>query len=162
MIEETIKKALALRQAEELRESNGLLIHLVELHPDDAYVQYQVAWSFDVLGEEAKAVPHYEQAIKLGLEEQDLQEAIIGLGSTYRTLGRYEESKKLLEDGLSQFPKNGAMKVFYAMTLYNLHENRKAMEVLLKTIAEETANDDIRSYKKAIIFYADHLDDVWE
>lgn len=135
---------------------------MAELHPDDAYLQYQVAWSFDLLGEEAKAVPHYERAIEFGLEEVDLQGAMIGLGSTYRTLGRYEEARKLLEDGLSQFPENGAMKVFYAMTLYNLHDHREAMEILLKTIANETANEEISSYKKAIAFYADHLDDVWE
>lgn len=161
-MEESIKKALLLREKGQLTESKELLLEVAGLHPDDAYLQYQVAWSFDLLGEEAKAVPHYERAIELGLEEVDLQGAMIGLGSTYRTLGRYEEARKLLEDGLSQFPENGAMKVFYAMTLYNLHDHREAMGILLKTIANETANEEISSYKKAIEFYADHLDDVWE
>lgn len=162
MAEETLKKALLLRQEGELKESNQLLVNLVEQAPDDANLQYQVAWSFDLLGEETKAVPHYQQAIELGLEDEDQQGAIIGLGSTYRTLGRYDEARKLLEDGLSQFPANGAMKIFYAMTLYNLQNHRQAIEILLKTVAEETANEDIRNYKKAIMFYAEHLDEVWK
>ena len=54
------------------------------------------------------------------------------------------------------------MKVFYAMTLYNLQEHRQAMEVLLKTITDGTNNDDIKRYKKAIAFYAEHLDDIWK
>lgn len=162
MNEAMLKRALSLRQVEELEKSNQLLLQLVDHHPNDGFVQYQAAWSFDILGKEANAVPHYEQAIKLGLDEGDMQGAIIGLGSTYRTLGRYEESRKLLEDGMSQFPQNGAMKVFYAMSLYNLHDYRGAMEILLKTIADETADDEIHSYKKTIAFYADHLDDMWE
>ena len=162
MMKETMKRALLLRQQGELKQSNLLLVQLMNRYPNDAYLEYQVAWSFDLLGEEAKAVPHYKQAIELGLEDEDLQGAIIGLGSTYRTLGQYGESKKLLETGLSRFPDNGAMKVFYAMTLYNLQDHRQAMKVLLKTITDETNNDDIKRYKKAIAFYAEHLDDVWE
>lgn len=162
MAEETLKKALFFRQEGELKESNELLMQLVEQAPNDANLQYQVAWSYDLLGEEARAVPYYKQAIELGLEEKDLQGAIIGLGSTYRTLGRYEETRKQLEGGLSQFPENGAMKVFYAMTLYNLQNSRQAMEILLKIVADETANQDIQSYKKAITFYAEHLDEVWK
>lgn len=161
MNEELMNRALSLRQAEKLEKSNQLFLQLVDRNPNDGFVQYQAAWSFDILGEEANAVPYYEQAIKLGLNEEDMQGAIIGLGSTYRTLGRYEESRKLLEDGISKFPLNGAMKVFYAMSLYNLHDYRGAMEMLLKTIADETVDGEIRSYKKAITFYADHLDDVW-
>ena len=137
-------------------------MQLMDWDPNDAYLEYQIAWSFDLLGEEAEAVPHYKQAIELGLEDEDLQGAIIGLGSTYRTLGRYEESRKILETGMSRLPDNGAMKVFNAMTLYNLQDHRQAMEVLLKTIADKTNNEDIKRYKKAIAFYAEHLDDVWE
>ena len=161
-MKETINSALLFREQGELKKSNQLLVQLINGYPEDAYLHYQVAWSFDLLGEEANAVPHYEQAIKLGLEDEDLQGAIIGLGSTYRTLGRYEESKRLLENGLSRFPENGAMKVFYAMALYNLQQHGQAMEVLLKTVANETVNRDIQHYKRAITFYADHLDEVWE
>ncbi len=161
-MEETMQRALLLRQEGDVKKSNQLLVELADFHPHDAYIQYQTAWSFDILGEEANAVPHYEQAIKLGLDEENLQGAIIGLGSTYRTLGRYEESRELLKNGLSHFPQNGAMKVFYAMTLYNLQDHSQAMNVLLKTIADQTVDKEIQSYKKAIEFYAEHLDDVWE
>lgn len=55
---------------------------LVELYPEDPVVQYQCAWSFDILGKEAKAVPHYKKAIKEGLNGKDLEGAFLGLGST--------------------------------------------------------------------------------
>ncbi|WP_280512914.1 tetratricopeptide repeat protein [Carnobacterium inhibens] len=55
-------------------------------------MNYQCAWSYDLLGEEKKAVPFYEQSIKLGLVGEDLEGAYVGLGSTYRTLGGIQKS----------------------------------------------------------------------
>ncbi len=48
------------------------------------------------------------------------------------------------------------------MTLYNLHEHAKAMELLLNNIADCTTDSNIKSYDKAIRFYADKLDTVWK
>ncbi|WP_413355730.1 hypothetical protein AA0X71_12920 [Robertmurraya sp. 2P01SA] len=85
----------------------------------------------------------------------------MGLGSTYRTLGNYSQSKVVLEEGMSLFPQNQALKVFYTMTLYNLNEHDIAMEQLLTCLVENTANEDILTYKKAIQFYSNKLDQVW-
>ncbi len=59
------------------------------------------------------------------------------------------------------FPNNKAMQVFYSMTLYNLKEHKSSMEILLKTLIETTGNRGILDYKKAINFYSDKLDDIW-
>jgi hypothetical protein len=48
------------------------------------------------------------------------------------------------------------------MTLYNLNEHSKAMELLLKCLIDTTTDDKILSYKKAIEFYSNKLDEVWE
>ncbi len=153
--------AVELRKEGKLKESNEVLIDLVEEYPNDPIVNYQCAWSFDVLGLEADAVPYYEKAILIGLPDKELQSAFLGLGSTYRTLGQYEKSKEVFEQGLAKFTENRAIKVFYAMTLYNLKEYSKAMEILLHNLAQTSSDENIQNYRMAIEFYSDKLDQVW-
>lgn len=157
-----LEKAIVLRNIGKYRESNELLVKLASEFNDDPFINYQCAWSFDVLGEESKAVGFYKKAIELGLLDEDLQGAILGLGSTYRTLGEYEKSKNVLHSGIEQYPNNRAIQVFYSMTLYNLEEHGTAMELLLNCLAETTTDADILKYKKAINFYSDKLDKVWD
>lgn len=92
----------------------------------------------------------------------ELEGALLGLGSTYRTLGEYEKSKDVFVKGLKLFPNNKALKTFYSMTLYNLNEHSKAIALLLKCLIETSKDDDILSYKEAIEFYSDKLDEVWK
>jgi tetratricopeptide (TPR) repeat protein len=157
-----LDKALALRKNGNHKESNELLSELVKEFPDDALYNYQCAWSFDVLGEEEKAVPFYENAIKIGLPSKDMEGAILGLGSTYRALGEYEKSKDIFVKGTELFPDNHVIKVFYSMTLYNLKEHSKAMELILKCLINTTNDNEILSYKKALDFYSDKLDQNWK
>ena len=88
-----------------LKESNEILLQLVNRYPDDSIINYQCAWSFDALGLEKKAIQYYRKAISLRLPDQELQGAYLGLGSTYRTLGQYKESKEVFEEGLVKFPR---------------------------------------------------------
>ncbi|WP_068618241.1 tetratricopeptide repeat protein [Paenibacillus tuaregi] len=161
-MEKELNRAVDLRKSKNYLESNEILMKLVQEFPDHASINYQCAWSFDLLGEEAKAVPFYENAIRLGLSPGELEGALIGLGSTYRTLGKYEESKRVFLKGIEAFPHNRAIQTFYSMTLYNLNEHSKAMEMLLKCLIETTKDTKILGYKNAIEFYSDKLDEVWE
>ncbi|WP_010096532.1 tetratricopeptide repeat protein [Ornithinibacillus scapharcae] len=156
-----LEYALVLRKKKKLKESNSLLIELTKEHPHNPEYHYQCAWSFDVLGEEAKAVPYYERAIELGLNGKSLEGAIVGLGSTYRTIGDYENSKRIFEKGLKLFPNNQAIKAFFSMTLYNLKQHDQAMELLLNCLIETTADNSIRDYERAIRYYSDKLDQIW-
>ncbi|MEH6881743.1 tetratricopeptide repeat protein [Priestia megaterium] len=155
-------KALALRKNGNHKESNELLSELVKEFPDDALYNYQCAWSFDILGEEEKAVPFYENAIKIGLPSKDMEGAVLGLGSTYRALGEYEKSKETFLKGMELFPDKHVIKVFYSMTLYNLKEHSQAMELLLKCLINTTNDNEILSYKRALNFYSDKLDQTWK
>ena len=146
-MEKELEKAIDLRKDGYYEESNEILTNMVERFSDSSSINYQCAWSFDLLGEEAKAVPFYEKAIQLGLTSEELEGALIGLGSTYRTLGEYEKSKRVFLRGIEEFPENRAMKTFYSMTLYNLKEHSKAMELLLKCLIETTNDPEIINYK---------------
>ncbi|KNH20528.1 MAG: tetratricopeptide repeat protein [Priestia megaterium] len=157
-----LNKALALRKSGNHKESNELLSELVKEFPGDALYNYQCAWSFDILGEEEKAVPYYENAIKIGLPSKGMEGAVLGLGSTYRALGEYEKSKDIFLKGMELFPDNHVIKVFYSMTLYNLKEHSQAVELLLKCLINTTNDNEILSYKKALHFYSDKLDQTWK
>jgi len=158
----SLTEAIKLREIGKAKESNKLMMELVESFPENPLINYQCAWSFDLLGEEEKAVPFYEKAINLGLDEKELEGALLGLGSTYRTLGKYHESKKIFLKGVELFPTNNAMRTFFAMTLYNLKEHQEAMEIILQCLIKTTNDEGIQSYKRAIEFYSDKLDETWK
>ncbi|WP_282173106.1 tetratricopeptide repeat protein [Cytobacillus firmus] len=157
-----LQKAVDLRQSGNHKESNELFLKLVQEFPDNASINYQCAWSFDLIGEESEAVHFYEKAIKLGLPSKELKGALIGLGSTYRTLGEYEKSRNIFLKGIESFPDNRAIKTFYSMTLYNLNEHSKAMELLLNCLIDSTTDVEISKYRKAISFYSNKLDETWK
>lgn len=154
-------RAIELRHEGKEKESNELLLKVVEEFPTDAYVNYQCAWSFDLLGMEKEAIPFYEKAIDLGLSGKDLEGAMLGLGSSCRALGEYEKAKTVFQKGIELFPNNLAFQVFYSMVLYNLKVHDRAMEILLTCLIDTTTDDDILHYKKAIHFYSDKLDEIW-
>lgn len=158
---EEVGKAVRLRKEGRLKESNERLVELAKKHPDDPEIQYQAAWSFDVLGEEVSAVPYYETAIGAGLPGKDREGAFLGLGSTYRTLGEYRKSHQVFCRGREEFPESRALQVFHAMVLYNLGRHAEAMELLLNNLADTTSDPGIGDYGKAIRFYADKLDRIW-
>ncbi len=152
---------IATRKNGQLEKANELILKLVEEEPDNALYHYHCAWIYDSLGKEKEAIPHYEKAIHLGLEREDLEGAYLGLGSTYRTLGQYVQSKHVFEQAIQEFPQAEHMKVFHAMTLYNLGECSKAMETLLNSLIRTTNHEGIQEYSKAIKFYSDKLDQTW-
>ena len=130
----------------------------LEENPEDPQGNYQCAWCCDVLEREKEAINYYVKAIENGLEGEELEGAYLGLGSTYRCLGEYIKAEKIFLEALEVFPENLEFEVFYAMTLYNLKRHSEAMEKLLKIIANTSADKNIESYNKAILFYSDKLD----
>lgn len=161
-MDKRLQHIITLRENGRLEEANQLMVALVNEEPENGYYQFQCAWTYDSLGKEQEAVPHYKKAIQLGLKPEFLVNAYVGLGSTYRALGQYEESKRIFEQAISEFPAADHVKVFYAMTLYNLSEHSKAMETLLNTVIHTTNHKGIKDYSKAIKFYSDKLDQTWE
>ncbi|MBZ5201874.1 tetratricopeptide repeat protein [Planomicrobium chinense] len=157
-----LNKAIQLRGAGKFEESKEILMQLAEEYPDFSLIHYQCAWSLDLLGKEAEAVAYYERAIGMGLAGNELEGALLGLGSTYRTLGAYHKSKEVFLKGIKLFPENKAIQTFYAMTLFNLEEHETAMQLLLECLIETTHDEEIVKYKNAIRFYSDKLNEVWE
>ena len=156
-----LESAIYLRENGRAEEARELLLELLAEKPDDPQINYQCAWVHDSLGREREAVPFYERAIEEGLTGEDLEGAMLGLGSTYRTLGEYQRAVEALRSGTTQFPNNRAMQVFLAIALYNTGECREAVELLLRNLAETTGDEGISAYNRALLFYAGRLDETW-
>lgn len=152
-----LERAIWLRERGELDAALGMLLDLVRDMPEDPDVAYQLAWVHDRMGREREAIPHYERAISLGLSGEDLEGAVLSLGSSYRAAGDCERAAAVLRDGVARFPGNRAMAVFLAMALHDLREHAEATALLLRTIAATSCDTGIASYKAAISFYADSL-----
>ncbi|MFT8458259.1 MAG: tetratricopeptide repeat protein [Liquorilactobacillus ghanensis] len=156
-MEKIIKEALELRKNGKLKDSNKMLVELYQKKPEDAYLNYQIAWSYDILEKEIEAIPFYEKAIQIGLRKSDLQEAYLGLGSTYRALGEYDKSYDVYQRAINRFPDNAALQVFYSMTLFNLNKHEQAMKILLNLLVSTSKDPEIKTFEKSILFYADKL-----
>ncbi len=161
MMNDKLAQAIEHRTAKRYDEAKVLFAALYAANPDDPLLNYHYAWLHDSMGEEGAAVPFYERAIAGGLQDADLRGAMLGLGSTYRTLGEYQKSADMLRRGMFRFPEAGEFPVFLAMALYNTGEHAEAMELLLKVIADTADDDGIQNFGRAILFYSDKLDEVW-
>jgi tetratricopeptide (TPR) repeat protein len=82
----------------------AILLDLLKVHPKNALVNYELACTYDPQGLEDDAIPHYEQAIELGLVGEDLRGALLGLGSSYRCLERFDDAARVLQKGAASFP----------------------------------------------------------
>ncbi|MFC8689202.1 tetratricopeptide repeat protein [Brevibacillus porteri] len=157
-----IQNIIQLRKEGHLDEAIQLALQLVSQSPTDPVAYYQCAWCHDAAGLEKEAVPFYEKAIELGLTvDDDLPGALLGLGSTYRVLGLYEQAAATLAKGMQQFPEDRSFPIFLSMAYYNLGKHHEAMNLLLKNLAETSSDPTILAYQKAILFYADDLNMTW-
>ncbi|MFJ3611827.1 tetratricopeptide repeat protein [Streptomyces hydrogenans] len=156
-----LSEAVALRSGGGKEEARERLVALAARLPGDAEVAYQTAWAHDVLGLEAEAVPYYETALAGdGLTADDRRGALLGLGSTYRTLGRYEDAVTLLERAAAEFPEDGGLSAFLAMALYNTGRHHDSVRLLLKLLAATSEDPSVREYRAAIEHYARDLDAI--
>lgn len=123
---------------------------LDERFPNVAEITYQIAWTHDVLGQAAEAVPCYEKAIALGLPPNELSGALIGLGSSLRLLGQLDRSADVLRSGKVQFPANPEFDAFLALTLHAQGKHADALRLALDTLCETTEDPGLTAYQRAL------------
>ncbi|NBE52078.1 tetratricopeptide repeat protein [Streptomyces boluensis] len=157
-----LAEAVRLRESGRPEEARVRLVALAEELPTDAQVAYQTAWVHDTLGLEAQAVPHYRRALSLpgGLSAHERENAVLGLGSTYRVLGEYQQAVDTLTTASAEFPENGALKAFLAMALFNVGRHHDAMELLLTLVATTSDDPNVAEYRPAIEHYARDLNET--
>lgn len=159
--EERLARAVELRESGDLEQARTFLLELRAELPEDAQVAVQTAWVHDSMGLEEEAVEHYEAAIAGDLSDDELRGALLGLGSTYRTLGRDEDSDRTFRQGIERFPDFLPLRVFHAMTAYNLGRPRDAIEELINVLLQSTSDPTILRYRRSLSAYAEDLDRSW-
>ncbi|MCP1124010.1 tetratricopeptide repeat protein [Bacillus sp. 3103sda1] len=157
-MENLLKKAIQLRNEKKFVQSREILLSLINF-TQNPEVLYQCAWTHDAMGMETEAVPYYERAIELGLEGESLRGAYIGLGSTYRCIGEYDQAIATLESGIERYPDDDAMKVFLSMVKYNIQSHEEAMKLLLDVVVK---TENVKTYAKAITFYKERLNETFK
>jgi tetratricopeptide (TPR) repeat protein len=101
---------------------------------------------------------HYEKAFALGLSAENLRGALLGAGSTYRNLGRFDRSEEILRRGIQDYVDASEFAAFLALTLYCAGRFREAVSILLKLVADTTADVNIQGYTRALRYYAANPD----
>jgi tetratricopeptide (TPR) repeat protein len=154
------EKGRANQDQSTLEEARTLLLELVATYPDDAEINFQAAGVHDNLGLEREAIPFYLRALDKGLSGPDLERCLLGLGSSYRILGEYQKAEETLRRGVKEFPDNRALQVFLAMTLYNRQQHKESMELVLVNLLETTSDEKLQYFKRGLLYYALHLDEI--
>ena len=113
--------------------------------------ELEQAFVYDREGHEAEAIPHYERAIAAGLSGEQLEKALLGLGSSLRNVNRLEESVAVLEDASRRFPDHQALLVFLALSLWSAGRRGEALALLARRLGEGSG------YERAIREYADSI-----
>ena len=117
----------------------------------DGRDELEQAFGYDREGHEAEAIPHYERAIAAGLSGEQLEKALLGLGSSLRNVNRLEESVAVLEDASRRFPDHQALLVFLALSLWSAGRRGEALALLARRLGEGSG------YERAIREYADSI-----
>jgi tetratricopeptide (TPR) repeat protein len=117
----------------------------------DGRDELEQAFGYDREGHETEAIPHYERAIAAGLSGEQLEKALLGLGSSLRNVNRLEESVAVLEDASRRFPDHQAIPVFLALSLWSAGRRGEALALLARRLGEGSG------YERAIREYADAI-----
>lgn len=122
-----------------------------------ARAAYDRACACDREGLEAEAIPHYEQALRLGLDEGLVPGAMLGLGSSLRNVGRAEDALAVLTDATARFPEDAALLLFRALALASAGRCRQALGETIRLAAARIEAGEVRRYRRALDEYADEL-----
>ena len=161
MPDERLALAEKLYAEREFEHARPLLLELRAEQPDDPRVAVLTAWTHDSLGLEEEAAEHYEAAIRGDLADDELRGLYLGLGSTYRTLGRDADSERIFTEGIERFPDFKPLRVFNAMLDYNLRRPREAVRTLIEVLLEASDDPTIQRYRRSLSGYAEDLDRSW-
>ena len=147
----------ALWQIEDAAQRVTVAQQLVDDHPGDARLVFELAGAKDSAGEEQDAIELYEQALTGGLKEPHRHRAQLQLASSLRVVGRAAEAAPIVGDVLEARPHNTAAIMFRALVQADLGQERQAVADLIRATLEATSDVDTQSYRRALRAYADEL-----
>ncbi|MGH3130647.1 MAG: tetratricopeptide repeat protein [Gaiellaceae bacterium] len=112
------------------------------------------ATEHDRAGREAEAIPEYEEALRLGLDDASAAGALLGLGSSLRNVGRADEAVAVLEGACDRYPDHAALRAFRALALASAGRCAEGLGDTLLLLADRV---DLGGYERALLLYAQEL-----
>ena len=140
----------AARNRDDMAPTIGALLAVLERHPDDPAVLYEVGGAYDTAGDETSAVGYYERAMDRGLAGDTLRRCLMQYGSTLRNLERVDESLAVFARARAEFPESESVALFAALTLHAAGRPSAALGSVFELIAERWASDDLERYRASI------------
>lgn len=140
----------ASRDREHMAPTISALHAVLERHPDDPAVLYEVGGAHDTAGEEETAATYYQRALDAGLDGTLLRQCYLQYGSTLRNLGRLDESLALFDRGLERFPESESLILFRALTLHAAGRPSQALGSVFELIANRFRTDEVVRYEAAL------------
>jgi tetratricopeptide (TPR) repeat protein len=155
-IENLVREVNDLRSQDRCHEALALLQKAEHEFSSSGLLYYQRAWTYDKLGDEMSAIPNYERALALGLENrEDLKGCYIGLGSSYRCVGEFQKSKSLFDEARRCFPSCPALQAFEAFTLFDLGDKQIAQTQFDEALSTRNAGCNcLQIYERALSAYS--------
>jgi cyanophycin synthetase len=147
----------ALWETDDERERLAAAQELVDGHPGDPRLVFELAGVKDAMGDEQGAIGLYEEALAGGLREPHRHRAQLQLASSLRVVGRAAEARGLVADVLEARPHNTAALMLRALVQADLGQERQAVADLIRATLEATTDVDTQAYRRALRAYADEL-----
>ena len=149
-LDEELDRIFTVRDRNHMQSTIDALLPILEKHPADARVLYELGGAYDTAGEEQTAQFFYEQALQAGLSGDLLRRCYVQYGSTLRNLGEFARSVEVFERARRDFPGSPSLAVFQAISLHASSRVDEAVAALLEVVAEGVHSPDIERYKPSI------------
>lgn len=156
-LETTIREIFERRDRAAMQPTIDAFLALLEVHPGNPFVLYEVGGSYDTAGEEERALGYYEEAMAAGLSGDPLRRCLLQYGSTLRILGRYDESIAALDRALAEYPDFASVRAFHALGLHAAGRSDAAVGELLALVADGMRVPDVLRYEAALRGNAEYL-----
>jgi len=108
------------------------------------------AISLDAAGREKEAIPLYRLAVTLGLANEDLHSALIGLGSSLRTVGKTAAAITTLRKARRLFPGDLVVVMFLALAHYDVGQRNLVIRQLGDALLKESKQPRLTPYRRVL------------
>lgn len=158
-LDDDLDAIFAARNRDDMGPTIAALLPILEQHPGDARVLYEVGGAYDTAGDEQTAAGFYERALAAGLDGDLARRCAVQYGSTLHNLERYAESLEVFARAREKHPESPSLAAFEALTLHASGDADGAVAVLLELVADHVASADLDRYKPALRGNAEYLRD---
>ena len=155
-----LDEIFATRDRANMAPTIAALLPLLEAHPSDARVLYEVGGAYDTDGQESVALGFYEQAMDAGLSGDLRRRCFLQHGSTLRNLGRIDESLAVFARARAEFPDSVALGAFESLSLHAAGRANTALARLLELLADNVDAEELNRYKAAMKGNAAYLESL--